>query len=184
MNFAPCQLMGGTSTTPDRHLLLRTKAEIHDSAGQAAPGPPLFDSLILTLALGQNTIIQPTGGRQLGRYDSFPGGHAITAFSLATVVAVQYRKSVWVPIVAYSVATGVGLSRVTETSAGSRRTARWAALSVTSSAVWSCTITTATIPHNSHDRQRPRLALIGLHLHVDVRAVEGKLDLRRTIYQR
>ena len=54
------------------------------------------------------------GSGQSGRYDSFPGGHSITAFSLATVLAMQYRKSVWVPIVAYSVATGVGLSRVTE----------------------------------------------------------------------
>jgi hypothetical protein len=45
--FAPSQLMGGTSITPDRHLLLRTKAEIHDSAGQTALGPPLFNSLIL-----------------------------------------------------------------------------------------------------------------------------------------
>ncbi|MCX6567502.1 MAG: phosphatase PAP2 family protein [Candidatus Aminicenantes bacterium] len=51
---------------------------------------------------------------QRGRYDSFPGGHSITAFSLATVVAMQYRKSVWVPILAYATATGVALSRVTE----------------------------------------------------------------------
>jgi membrane-associated phospholipid phosphatase len=51
---------------------------------------------------------------QTGRYDSFPGGHAVTAFSLATVVAIQYRESVWVPIVAYATATGVALSRVTE----------------------------------------------------------------------
>jgi len=51
---------------------------------------------------------------QQGRYDSFPGGHTITAFSLATVVAMQYQKSVWVPIVAYATATGVALSRVTE----------------------------------------------------------------------
>ena len=54
------------------------------------------------------------GPGQSGRYDSFPGGHSVTAFSLATVLAMQYRKSVWVPIVAYSVATGVALSRVTE----------------------------------------------------------------------
>jgi membrane-associated phospholipid phosphatase len=54
------------------------------------------------------------GSGQAGRYDSFPGGHSITAFSLATVVAMQYQKSVWVPIVAYTVATGVALSRVTE----------------------------------------------------------------------
>jgi membrane-associated phospholipid phosphatase len=51
---------------------------------------------------------------QTGRYDAFPGGHSITAFSLATVVAMQYRETVWVPILAYSLATGVGLSRVTE----------------------------------------------------------------------
>ncbi|MGZ5468455.1 MAG: phosphatase PAP2 family protein [Candidatus Aminicenantales bacterium] len=59
-------------------------------------------------------FIKMFGSGQSGRYDSFPGGHSITAFSLATVVAMQYRKSVWVPIVAYSLATGVALSRVTE----------------------------------------------------------------------
>jgi len=46
-------------------------------------------------------------------YDAFPSGHAITAFSLATVVAMEYRETVWVPILSYAVATGVGLSRVT-----------------------------------------------------------------------
>jgi membrane-associated phospholipid phosphatase len=50
---------------------------------------------------------------QMGKYDSFPSGHAITAFSAATVIAMQYRDTVWVPIVAYSVATGVALSRLT-----------------------------------------------------------------------
>jgi membrane-associated phospholipid phosphatase len=54
------------------------------------------------------------GKGQYGRYDSFPGGHSATAFALATVVAMQYRKSVLVPILAYSTATGVGLSRMTE----------------------------------------------------------------------
>jgi membrane-associated phospholipid phosphatase len=51
---------------------------------------------------------------QYSRYDSFPSGHTVTAFSLATVLAMQYRDSVWVPILSYSVATGVGLSRLTE----------------------------------------------------------------------
>jgi membrane-associated phospholipid phosphatase len=49
----------------------------------------------------------------MGYYDSFPSGHTATAFSLATVVAMEYERTVWVPIVAYTVATGVGLSRVT-----------------------------------------------------------------------
>jgi membrane-associated phospholipid phosphatase len=47
-----------------------------------------------------------------GLYDSFPSGHAITAFSLATILAMQYRDTVWVPVLSYTVATGVGLSRV------------------------------------------------------------------------
>jgi membrane-associated phospholipid phosphatase len=51
------------------------------------------------------------GGHDL--YDSFPGGHTATAFSLATVVAMEFRETVWVPILSYAVATGVGLSRVT-----------------------------------------------------------------------
>ncbi len=50
---------------------------------------------------------------QMEKYDSFPSGHAITAFSLATVVAMEYKDTVWVPILSYTVATGVGLSRVT-----------------------------------------------------------------------
>jgi membrane-associated phospholipid phosphatase len=54
------------------------------------------------------------GSGQYGLYDSFPGGHSVTAFSLATVVAMQYRKSVWVPVLAYTTAMGAALSRVTE----------------------------------------------------------------------
>jgi membrane-associated phospholipid phosphatase len=49
---------------------------------------------------------------QADLYTSFHSGHAATAFSLATVVALQYRHSGWVPVVAYTLAGGVGLSRV------------------------------------------------------------------------
>ena len=48
-----------------------------------------------------------------GLYDSFPSGHSATAFSVATVVAMQYRHRPWVPVLAYTIAAGVGLSRVT-----------------------------------------------------------------------
>jgi membrane-associated phospholipid phosphatase len=47
------------------------------------------------------------------KYVSFPSGHTTKAFALATVVALQYRHTGWVPAVAYAVATGVGLSRMT-----------------------------------------------------------------------
>jgi membrane-associated phospholipid phosphatase len=43
---------------------------------------------------------------------SFPSGHTATAFALATVVSLQYRHAGWVPAVAYTLAAGVGLSRI------------------------------------------------------------------------
>jgi membrane-associated phospholipid phosphatase len=48
-----------------------------------------------------------------GLYDSFPSGHSAWAFSLATVVALQYRHPAWVPVLSYTIAAGVGLTRVT-----------------------------------------------------------------------
>lgn len=43
---------------------------------------------------------------------SFPSGHAIAAFSIATVVAHRYRTHRWVPYVAYGMAGLVGFSRL------------------------------------------------------------------------
>ncbi|MEO5564049.1 MAG: phosphatase PAP2 family protein [Chitinophagaceae bacterium] len=45
---------------------------------------------------------------------SFPSGHTTAAFSAATVYAMEYKNRPWVPIVSYSAATLIGLSRVTE----------------------------------------------------------------------
>ncbi len=43
---------------------------------------------------------------------SFPSGHAIAAFSIATVFADRYRRHRWVPWVAYGLASVVGFSRI------------------------------------------------------------------------
>jgi hypothetical protein len=45
---------------------------------------------------------------------SFPSGHTTVAFSAATVYAMEYSKSAIVPIIAYSAATLIGVSRITE----------------------------------------------------------------------
>jgi membrane-associated phospholipid phosphatase len=45
---------------------------------------------------------------------SFPSGHTTAAFAAATVYALEYRNLPWVPIVSYSAATLIGLSRITE----------------------------------------------------------------------
>ena len=47
-------------------------------------------------------------------FKSFPSGHTTAAFAAATVYAMEYRKSVVVPIVAYTAASLVGLSRISE----------------------------------------------------------------------
>ena len=45
---------------------------------------------------------------------SFPSSHTTAAFAAATVFAVEYRNKPYIPIIAYSAATLVGLSRITE----------------------------------------------------------------------
>ncbi len=44
---------------------------------------------------------------------SFPSGHTIAAFSIATVVARRYGNHKWVPYVAYGTAALIGFSRLT-----------------------------------------------------------------------
>ncbi|WP_207532074.1 phosphatase PAP2 family protein [Desertivirga arenae] len=45
---------------------------------------------------------------------SFPSGHTTVAFAAATVYAMEYRDKPWVPILSYSAASLIGLSRLTE----------------------------------------------------------------------
>jgi membrane-associated phospholipid phosphatase len=44
---------------------------------------------------------------------SFPSGHTIEAFSIATVLARRYRSHHWIPWVAYGAAAAIGFSRIT-----------------------------------------------------------------------
>ena len=45
-------------------------------------------------------------------YTAFPSGHATTVFAVATVIASAYKKTVWVPVLCYSLASLTALSRV------------------------------------------------------------------------
>lgn len=51
--------------------------------------------------------------RMMTGHGSFPSGHTIAAFSVATVFADRYRQHRWAPWVAYGLAGLVGFSRVT-----------------------------------------------------------------------
>jgi len=47
-------------------------------------------------------------------FDAFPSGHTSTVFSIATVFAKMYSDKPAIPVIAYSTATLIGLSRLTE----------------------------------------------------------------------
>lgn len=45
---------------------------------------------------------------------SFPSGHTTVAFAAATVFALEYKDKPWVPVLSYTAASLIGLSRITE----------------------------------------------------------------------
>ena len=46
------------------------------------------------------------------KYTAFPSGHTTAAFAMASMMSKVYKDHVWVGIVSYGIATGVGLSRI------------------------------------------------------------------------
>jgi membrane-associated phospholipid phosphatase len=92
-------------------------------------GEAVADSEILTTALKDATRrVRPaaipsngnfsdtwfeSGGSLLRGSGSFPSGHGIAAFSVATVIARRYGNHRWVPYAAYGMAALVGFSRLT-----------------------------------------------------------------------
>jgi membrane-associated phospholipid phosphatase len=54
-----------------------------------------------------------SNGSIFGKGTSFPSGHAMMAFSVATVFARRYREHRWVPYVAYAAASAIAFARVT-----------------------------------------------------------------------
>jgi membrane-associated phospholipid phosphatase len=45
-------------------------------------------------------------------YDAFPSAHSLLSFAMATVIATEYKETVWVPVLCYSLATMASLSRI------------------------------------------------------------------------
>jgi membrane-associated phospholipid phosphatase len=92
-------------------------------------GEAVADSEILIFVLknafnrARPTSIQPTGNFSDSWFESrgsfingrggMPSGHAIAAFSVATIVARRYGNHKWVPYVSYGVAALVSFSRIT-----------------------------------------------------------------------
>jgi membrane-associated phospholipid phosphatase len=78
----------------------------------------LIDGLIVTQTIKVATQRpQPLSDRQRGRFFTrgldFPSGHAAAAWSLAAIVANEYRDKRYVGVAAYSIATAVSVARYT-----------------------------------------------------------------------
>jgi len=56
--------------------------------------------------------VKQANGKRLN--NSFPSGHTTAAFSAATVYALEYKNRPLIPILSYSAATLIGLSRIAE----------------------------------------------------------------------
>jgi membrane-associated phospholipid phosphatase len=103
----------------------------HDSYGQGTAllaGEAVANDAVLMIALKAitrrarpsefppdgkyNDTFFATHNSLLGKGSSFPSGHAMMAFSVATVFAQRYKQHKWVPYVAYGLATAISFSRV------------------------------------------------------------------------
>ena len=103
-----------------------------DSYGQGTGllvGEAIVDDTILMVTLkaitrrARPTEIPPNGNFSdtffathnsfLGKGSSFPSGHAMMSFSVATIFARRYRQHKWVPYVAYGLAAVISFARVT-----------------------------------------------------------------------
>jgi membrane-associated phospholipid phosphatase len=81
-------------------------------------GEALVDGLIVVQIVkavaGRN---RPDAGTHPGNFfdggSSFPSGHSVAAWALASVIAHEYRNRKWVPFVAYGLAGVVGAARYT-----------------------------------------------------------------------
>lgn len=61
---------------------------------------------------GPFTTICDANGHKIN--NAFPSGHTTLAFAAATVYALEYKDRPWVPVLSYTAASLVGLSRITE----------------------------------------------------------------------
>lgn len=113
--------------------LITKNQKVHTTvllASQSIITGVLIESVVKTLSgrtrpsyYGTNTEAEPSfngpfasskGPSGIKSNSSFPSGHSTVAFAFATVFAKEYHDKPIVPIIAYSVATIVSASRVTE----------------------------------------------------------------------
>jgi membrane-associated phospholipid phosphatase len=123
--------MGATPASLYVMGLVRKDSKLQHTALLA--GEAMADAELLTTVLKDATRrVKPAGFPASGNFNdswfemrgspsyfylkgdgSFPSGHTIAAFSVATIIARRYRTHRWVPYAAYGLASVVGFSRLT-----------------------------------------------------------------------
>lgn len=83
-------------------------------AGRQRPYSANPDSIVVTPKFGGPLYKSPKDENGKKLYSSFPSGHTTVAFAAATVFAMEYRDKPLIPILSYSVASLIGVSRITE----------------------------------------------------------------------
>jgi membrane-associated phospholipid phosphatase len=109
---------GATAIAGTFYLIGRTTGNARARETGLLGGEALIDSWIVVTALkGVSQRKRPLSGGDAGEFwdggQSFPSGHAITAWTLATVVANEYRDHRAVQITAYGLASLVSIARFT-----------------------------------------------------------------------
>jgi membrane-associated phospholipid phosphatase len=97
-------ITAGAIETVLKYLTSRQRPDYIDPNTNTEPSDPVFHGPFYKFSK------QTTGTAN----SSFPSGHTTAVFAAATVYAMEYRHHPWIPIFAYSFATAVGISRMTE----------------------------------------------------------------------
>jgi len=100
------------------YLVGRTKNDARARETGLLSAESLIDSLIVVNGLKEITQrARPLAGRERSEFfdggNSFPSGHSIQAWSVATIIAEEYGDHPLVKVAAYSAATAVSFSRFT-----------------------------------------------------------------------
>ena len=108
--------LGGVAAT--FYVVGRKKRDYRARETGVLSAEALVDSLVVVQAMKAITQrVRPHGGEDRSEFfdggDSFPSGHSIQAWSVATVVANEYHDRRPVKIAAYGIASAVSVARVT-----------------------------------------------------------------------
>ncbi|MEO6405437.1 MAG: phosphatase PAP2 family protein [Ferruginibacter sp.] len=95
-------ILGGAEEAVLKTLSGRTRPNFYSSTGEAEPKflGPFGNTSRDALRNKSNS--------------SFPSGHTTVAFAAATVFAMEYKEHWYIPVISYTAATLIGMSRITE----------------------------------------------------------------------